>query len=51
MFFHRCKVFVAGLVNVVSIYENANGDENRQCHYEGGVITMSFMVLKDDIFS
>jgi len=51
MFFHRCKVFVAGLVNVVSIYENANGNENRQCYYEGGVITMSFTVLKDDIFS
>jgi len=30
--------------------ENANGNENRQCYYYGGVITLSFTVLKDDIF-
>ena len=29
LFFHKCKMFVAGLVNVVSITENANGDQNR----------------------
>jgi len=26
--------FFAGLVNVVSIYENADGNENRQCKVE-----------------
>jgi len=51
LFFHGCKIFVAGLVNVGSIYKNANGNKNRQCYYEGGVITMSFTFLKDDIFS
>jgi len=25
LFFHGCKIFVAGFVNVVSIYENTNG--------------------------
>jgi len=30
---HRCKIFVAGLVNVVSICENANGNQNRQRYY------------------
>jgi len=33
LFFHGCKIFVAGLVNVVSIKENANGNENRQGYY------------------
>jgi len=37
-------------VDVVSIYENANGNENRQGYYYGGEITLSFTVLKDDIF-
>jgi len=37
-------------VNVVSIKENANGNKNRQCYNEGGVITMSITVLKNDIF-
>jgi len=31
--FHGCKIFVAGLVNVLSLKENANGNENRQCCY------------------
>jgi len=33
LFFYGCKSFVDGLVNVVSIKENANGNENRQCYY------------------
>ena len=37
LIFHRCKIFVTGLVNVVSIKENANGNENRQCYYLCGV--------------
>jgi len=35
----------------LSIKENANGNENRPRYYYGGVIILSFMVLKDDIFS
>jgi len=31
--FHRCKIFVAGFVNVVSIQENANVNENRHRYY------------------
>ena len=31
--FDRCTMFVAGLVNVVSISENANGNQNKQCYY------------------
>ena len=50
LFFHRCKIFVAGLVNVSSIYENANDNVNRQCYYKGGVIIMSIAVLKDYFF-
>ena len=33
LFFHRCKNFFTGLVNVVNIQENANGNENRQYYW------------------
>jgi len=33
VWFSQVQNFVAGLVNVVSIYENANGNENRQRYY------------------
>jgi len=33
LIFHRCKVFVAGLVNVEVRTKNANGNENKQRYF------------------
>jgi len=32
LIFHRCKVFVAGLVTVQVRTKNANANENKQCY-------------------
>ena len=32
LIFHRCKVFVAGLVTVQVPTKNTNGNENKQCY-------------------
>jgi len=52
LIFHRCKVFVTGLVTVQVILKNTNGNENKQRYWLWltGVKIWFLTVLKHDIF-